>query len=261
MRPGTHFLATQTRPAGHIFFIPGDERPGDDPKTRPHFLANRCDPSVDPYVLATLAHMTTKPTEIVSHGSAGHQLADPAKPDGSFVIATRLLPRSATNLTRSHLSATEHVRAVRTSVLQAVGIGEGLGPRGSASVRGRLVRILDPRAGFQHGFILTAHEYSRRRRFQVVVPVIDRVVETDDGMEELEITPWDVLPERRHWFEQVPSAEPLLETAALISLTEEWQGGRDSRTWLKKQIEVLEPTIDASTLSVVEARIGARLAL
>lgn len=140
-------------------------------------------------------------------------------------------------------------------------MGEGIGPAGSGSVRGRLVRVLDPRAGFEHGFILTTHEYSRRRRFQIVLPVLDRVVETNEGQEELEITPWDVLPDRRDWFDRVPCAEPLLETAGLISLTEEWREGRDPRTWLKQQIEVLDTTIDANTLAMVEARISARLAV
>jgi hypothetical protein len=262
MRRGSTFSETETRPAGHIFFIPGTERPTDDTKNRPHFLVNRCDPVADPYVLGTLAHMSTKATEIHEYGCAGYEIVDPTQlkgdgRDGNFVITARLLPRSATRLTRSHHSATDSVRSVRTSVLQAAGVGEGVGKEGSGSVRGRLARVLDRRAGFEHGVILTAHEYSRQRRYQVIVPIIDRV--TEDGMEELELTPWDVLLKRRMWIDHLRYAEPLLETAGLISLTEEWKRSRDSRKWLKKQIEVTHAVIDAPTLAEVESKIGERL--
>ena len=264
MRPGSSFSATETRPGGHIFFIPAAERPTDDTKNRPHYLVNRCDPARDPYVLATLAHMSTKGTEIHEYGCAGHEIVDPMQlkgngRDGNFVVTARLLPRSASKLTRSHLSATDSVRSVRTSVLQALGVGEGVGPEGSGSVRGRLVRVMDGRAGFEHGFILTAHEYSSQRRFQAIVPVIDRV--SEDGLEELDLTPWDVLPERQPWFDQLPCTEPMLETAGLVSLTEEWKKSRDPRKWLKKQVQVTNVVIDAPTLAAVESKIGDRLRL
>jgi len=262
MRPGSSFSGSETRPAGHIFFIPGDERPGDDTKNRPHFLVNRCDPASDPFVLATLAHMTTKGTEIFEYGSSGYELSDPKRGtghggDGQFVVASRLIPRAVSRLTRSHLSATDAVRHVRSRVLQAAGVGQGVAAPGSGSVRGNLVRVFDPRAGFGHGIIVTAHEYSRRRRFQIIVPVIDRVRE--DGLEELEVTRWDVLPESRAWPHHPPIVEPVLDTAGLISLTEEWEASRDPRTWLRKQIEVTNLVIDAATLAGIDPRIGERL--
>ena len=85
MRPGTSFHGSDVRPAGHVFVIPAQERPGDDPKNRPHFLLNRCDPAVDPHVLGTLAHMSTKATEISEYGCAGHEIVDTADARGAPV--------------------------------------------------------------------------------------------------------------------------------------------------------------------------------
>src|SRR5215217_5412095 len=131
MKPGSTFGRTEIRPAGHIFFIPGEERPGDDTKNRPYFLLNRCDSAADPYALGTLAHMSTKPTEIVEYRCAGHQIGR----DENFVITARLLPRFAADLNRSRYSAVDEVRSVRRSVRQALAIGEGVMSPDSGSVR------------------------------------------------------------------------------------------------------------------------------
>jgi hypothetical protein len=263
MKPGITFRGTEIRPAGHIFFIPGAERPGDDPKNRPHFLLNRCDPAAGPHALGTLAHMSTKATEIVEYGCAGHEIAADRPTafagDRSFVITARLLPRLAWDLHRSRYSAVDEVRAVRRSVMHALSVGDDATPRGRGSIRGRIVRVLDHRAGFSFGFVLTAHEYSLQRRYQIVVPIIDRVVETEGGLEELELTPWDVVPERQSWFANLPFAEPMIDTARLLSLTEEWRKSRDPRRWLHKQIEMTSGMIDETTLAQIEAKIVERL--
>lgn len=266
MKPGSTFRGTEIRPAGHIFYVPPEERPGNDPKDRPHFLVNRCDPTPDPWVVGTLAHMSTKSTEMTEYGCAGHAI--PALPyvkeagrDGNFIISARLLPRLARDLSHSRFSATDEVRSVRRSVANALGIDEGLAPRGSGSVRGRLARILDNRADFDFGLVLTAHQYSAQRRFQIVVPIIDRVVDAGDGIEELEITPWDVLPDPQAWLTAVDLREPMIETVGLLSLTEEWRVGRDSRGWLGKQMEITSVSVDATTLAGVEAKILERFRL
>jgi hypothetical protein len=266
MKPGSTFREAEIRPAGHIFFIPGEERLGDDPKNRPHFLVNRCDLAANAYVLGTLAHMSTKATEIVEYGCSGHEIAGVPYAtgrggDGSFVIAARLFPRLAAYLDRSRYSAVDEVRGVRRSVLQALAIGEGVMPLKSGSVRGRIVRVLDDRADFDFGFVLTEHEYSAQRRYQIVVPIIDRIVEGEDGTEEIELTRWDLTPERKPWFGNLPLVEPIIETAGLLSLTEGWRKSRDPRTWLRRQIEVMDVMIDAATLAEVEARIAERLLL
>lgn len=263
MKPGSRFPAGATRPAGHIFSIPACERPTDEHKTRPYFLVNRCDVAADPLELATLAHMTTKATEHLHFGSDFHEITSSTSKqpgrDGQFVIATRLLPRDPRLLTASAMSAVDEVRSVRTAVLAALGLGEGMAAPGTPSVRGRLVRVRDERAGIRHGFVLTSHAYSAKRRYQIIVPIIDRMVGGVGGPELLEITRWDVQPGPRPWWKALPVIHPLVDTAGLVSLSERWQQGHDPRRWLTRQIDVLEPSIDPHTLAAVEERIRARL--
>ena len=264
MRPGTRFRSGATRPAGHIFYIPASERPTDDPKGRPHYLVNRCDPGADPFAVATLAHMSTKATEHTEYGSPVHEIETHGslnKPNqaGSYVIAARLLPRNPERLVVSAMSAVNAVRSVRQSVLLAVGLGEGIATAGRSSVRGRLVRVLDPGVDARYGCVLTGHAYSASRRYQVIVPIMDRIVAGIDGPEILEPTRWDVVPTREPWWDVLPLHSPMLDTAGLISLSEPWRQIRDRRKWLKPQIEILPVSIDDATLATVEARIVERL--
>lgn len=264
MKPGTRFQAGAVRPAGHIFIIPAAERLTDDVKNRPHFLANRCDPWKDPNGLATLAHMSTKNTESVQYGCPSHEIIDRtslerADQDGSFVVAARLIPQLPDRLRVSRFSAVDEVRSVRAAILRAIAPGEGTAEPGS--VRGRLVRVLDRQADFPFGVLITEARYSAKRRYQIVVPIIDRVADGDAGPELLEPTRWDVIPAPQAWVKKLPVAQPMLDTAALISLTERWQRSRDRRMWLKKQIQVLDEAVDAATLTAIQARIGERLRL
>jgi hypothetical protein len=265
MRPGTRFHAGAIRPAGHIFYIPGSERPTDDPKSRPHFLVNRCDVASDSsVVVATLAHMSTKATEHSEYGSPLHEIVGPnalTLPDqaGNYVIAARLFPRNPERLMVSAMSATDHVRSVRGAVLRAVGMGEGVAATGTASVRGRLARVGDRRVGIRYGCVVTGHAYSASRRYQVIVPIIDRVVHQHDGPQILEPNRWSVVPMRQPWWNALPLQSPMLDTAGLISLSEAWTQSRDWRRWLKPQIEVLPTSIDPGTLAAVEAKISERL--
>jgi len=257
MRPGRTFSSADTRPAGHVFFIPPAERLDDDLKNRPHFLVNRCDPAADPQALGTLVHMSTRATEADVFGCAAHTLRD----GGSHAIATRLLPWPARALERSAYSATDEIRSVRAAVARALGIGTGIADRTNGSTRGRLARIIEPKADAAFGIVLTAHDYGSRRRYQVLIPIYDQVIASPSGVELLEPLPWDVVPRRHAWMDRLPFAKPLLATAAVLTLTEEWRGSRDSRTWLRKQIEVMDAVIDPETLGEMEAKIRERLQL
>lgn len=264
MRPGARFEPGATRPAGHIFYIPAAERPTDETKTRPHFLVNRCDVAADPYGLATLAHMSTKATEHIEYGSHIHEIVDPTvlkKPDqdGNFVIASRLLPRDPERLLTSRMSAVDEVRSVRRAVVLALGLAEGVAPPGARSVRGRLVRIMDQRVSYPYGIVLGAHAYSAYRRFQIIAPILDAAVEGPDGPELLEPTRWDVEPARQPWWDALSLERPMIDTAALISLSELWRQSRDRRRWLKRQIDIMHPAVDETTLAVVEEKITERL--
>ncbi|HEY0017820.1 MAG TPA: hypothetical protein VGC13_16015 [Longimicrobium sp.] len=210
--------------------------------------------------------MSTKATEHVEYGSPVHEIPGPAvltKPDqdGSFVIASRLLPRDPDRLIVSAMSAVDEVRRVRRAVTLALGLGEGVAPPGTRSVRGRLVRIVDVRVGYAYGIVLTTHAYSAHRRFQIVAPIMDAAVEGREGPEVLEPLRWDVEPVRQPWLDAVPLKRPLVDTAALISLSEPWRQSRDRRRWLKRQIDVLDSSVDATTLVAIEERIVERLSL
>lgn len=220
----------------------------------------------DPLSVATLAHMSTKQTEHTEYGSPIHEITDASalsRPDqtGSFVIAASLLPRDPERLVVSANSAVNHVRSVRRAVLLAVGVGEGLATNGANSVRGRLVRVHDRRTGIRYGCVVTGHAYSASRRYQVIVPIIDRIVQLNGDSEILEPGRWSVVPAQHPWWNSLPFAAPMLDTAGLISLSERWQHGRDRRRWLDPQIEVLAASIDEDTLAAVEAKIAERLGL
>ncbi|HEV3050962.1 MAG TPA: hypothetical protein VGX50_11655 [Longimicrobium sp.] len=224
---------------------------------------NRCDPIADPAGMATLAHMTTKPEEHTAYGCPAHEITNTTLrlPDqqGSFVLGSRLLPVPPEWLVVSAMSASGETRSVRRVVLHAVGIGEGVAAAGTASVRGRLVRVRDQSVGIRYGCVVTGHAYSASRRYQVIVPIIDRVVDASDGLEIQEPVRWDVVPRRESWWDALPFRSPMMDTAGLISLSEPWKRSRDRRRWLKPQIKVLPTSIDSVTLAAVETAISERL--
>ena len=210
--------------------------------------------------------MSTKATEHTQYGSPFHEIADSTaltKPDqvGNYVIAARLLARDPNHLVQSARSAVDDVRSVRRAVLTALGMGKGLAAPGARSVRGRLVRVRDPRAGSRYGCVLTDHAYSSTRRYQTIVPIMDRVVNGPEGPEILELMPWDVAPPRHSWWDALPFKSPILDTAWMNSLSERWQRGSDRRWWLDPQIEVLSASIDDATLAAVETKIVERLSM
>jgi hypothetical protein len=246
--------------------IPPGGRVTDDPKSRPHFLANRCDPASDPDGLATLAHMSTRNTEAARYGCPSHEIVprevsrQPHHPR-SFVVAARLVPQLPDQLQASLASAFRDVEGVRAAILRAIAPGDAM-KQPPGSVRGRLVRVLDSRADFRYGVLVTEGRYSAQRRYQLVVPVIDRVVTGVSGPEILEPVRWDVQPRRAYaWMKSIPLQQPMFDTAGLIALTEPWRHGSDRRTWLARQIEVLDVAVDADTLSAILARIIERLQL
>jgi hypothetical protein len=175
------------------------------------------------------------------------------------VVAARLLARDPNRLGVSVMSAVQEVHSVRRVVVEAMGVGEGAASATSQSVRGRLVRIHDPQVGFRHGCVLTSHAYSASRRYQIIVPVFDRIIRGPEGTDLLEPMRWDVVPHRKPWWHALPLEEPVFDTAGLISLSELWRQGRDPRHWLKPQIEIIDALIDDATLTAVEEKIVERL--
>lgn len=266
-----HFRQTDDRPAGHVFSLPPQARLGDDPKHRPHFLIQRCSATA----LATLVHMTTKPSESVGYGAPAYEIAECSRrlkyagQLGCFVSPVRLLFAEALDLTRSEASYTASVAAVRRVTSAALGIGTGLAGPGENSVRGNLAVLsqdVADRFGFDHSLVVTQHVYSRQRRWQLVVPMVDIRHLMPKGVETREFVPepWDVVPEHGEWWNVLPPewVQPVFDTARLTSFSERWEKGYDQSRWLKAQIgRILPLKIDPITLRRIEVALVERLGL
>jgi hypothetical protein len=185
---GLNFRESDVRPAGYVFRLPPGPLRGTDKKNRRHFLMNRCPPEA----VGTVAYMTSKEHErklyqapcheILMHGRRVRRERDH---EGSFVYPCQLLFRRGRDLVRAVESEVRQVRAVRTQLKEALGIGSGL-PDPSLypdSLRGRLVRLAEPLASqvaSPYAFVLTQHAYSQKMRFQVVVSVLPEDLPVSD---------------------------------------------------------------------------------
>jgi hypothetical protein len=270
MNPGMDFGSADDRPAGHIFWIPKGEKIGND-KARFHFLVHRCrhtqQEPID-QITATLAHLTTKGTEELVFGAPCHEIKEGkgrlAKPDqeGSFVNGVRLLPRAAKLLRASDKSATRAVPGVRDAVRNAL----GLIPAAAAvegSVRGRIVRLV-PETRLQYGVILTQPEYSAKRRYQVVAPIINGVIQAPDGPRQIATNRYRFQAARQPWWQTLPGnwTRPLIDTNIVIALSEESSPNTPKGRALLKQIEaVMGHSVDAATLTQIETALITRLEL
>ncbi|HSU17868.1 hypothetical protein [Longimicrobium sp.] len=265
------FRDSDDRAAGHVFTLPPEQRFGDDPKRRPHFLLHRCSASE----FGTLAHMTTKSSEERAFGAPVHEIVECSRTlkylgqAGCFVSPVRLLFADASELARSDASYTSAVPAVRAVTAEALGMGTGAAAANAVSIRGRIVALTREVADafeFEHGVVVTQHRYSAQRRWQLVVPILDVRDVMPENADTLQFLPetWDVVPERADWWDVLPGGwqQPVIDTARLITFSERWASARDRSRWLKAQIaRVLPASVDSGTLSRIEAALGARLML
>jgi hypothetical protein len=162
-------------PAGHVYYVPTSERPGDDHDDRRFLLLKR----VPQDGVASMAATTTKPNEEVhlyTLKDAGHLLTKPDQ-SGPYVCGYNLLYRNAHLLGDSVDVQTKQLPDILTVVRTALGMGENIAdqptPRGT--LRGRLVEVtpkIRKLMYFRYGFILTEHEYSTARRWQILLPVV-----------------------------------------------------------------------------------------
>ena len=245
----------------------------EDTKNRRHLLLHDAADDGTAAVLATLVHLTTKDTERRAHKAPFYRLTTPAlqppdsEPRGSFVNGPRLVFRDVRKLIDSVGEASSNdVEGARRAVADALGITRQ--PTHQESVRGRIAQIagtLQKDTGFAFGVVLTNHVYSAERRFQAIVPIIDLQVLLRDGETPDDFVPdeTDVLPGNRPWCAKLPKswAEPLIDTARLVTLTEEWQQGRNRNAWLPKQITILDRSVDGETLREIESTLARRLGL
>ncbi|HST63322.1 MAG TPA: hypothetical protein VLK84_31720 [Longimicrobium sp.] len=272
------FKPSETRPAGHVFYVPKEARLAEDTKDRRHLLLHDCtgDGSAGAVTLATMVHLTTKETERTAHRAPFYRLrtATLQPPDpgatGSFVNAPRLIFRAAHKLIDSVGEASpEDMEGTRRAVADALGIGSqprGEGPSGS--VRGRIARVagaLQKDTGFSFGVIVTNHAYSSERRFQAIVPMIDlrMLLRDDETPSDFILEETDVRPGDRPWRAALPKswAEPLIDTVRLVTMTEEWRKAASQNAWLPRQTTILDASVDDQTLHAIEVALARRLGL
>ncbi|HEY7769045.1 hypothetical protein [Longimicrobium sp.] len=258
-------------PTGYVFDVPRWRRNVPDSKPwRPFYLLNR----VVPGDAATLALMTTKSTE-VAHGATQFIVPDTKKlrlpgQDASYIEVSSILVEDSSNFSTASDNLSRHRAAVRAQLHTALGMGEGTGPGTKGeSIRGFLVRLTRPMErefGYSFGIVLTRHEYSRARRLQTVVPVLDLRVFTGPAVSAATFEPKGGLIRPADgtaaWLRQLPPewAGHVLDVPLLNTFTEEWRMHRDPARWLPRQIEHVYPTpVDDATLAAVEAAVSERL--
>jgi hypothetical protein len=169
--------------------------PGGDTKHgRPHVLLRDC--AVDG-VVANLAYASTKGDEArrdprpafvcVDRGAAAY--AGTGLREKTWVYLSRLITTDPADLTRPRGELREEWPDIRRQLFASFGIGTGTTRDGAAvgSLRGCVVRltpaIRDELDGAGYALVVTEPAYSRRRRYQHLVPIylgVEAFGEEDD---------------------------------------------------------------------------------
>lgn len=253
------------RPAGHVFTLPHDRVPSSDVKDRGYVLLNRCAPPAH----GTLAFRSSKPTERDQFGAPAASLGKPAvspqarshrgrsapeSPGDSFLYPTRLVFWPAADLVRSSQTVTMHLRGIRRTTANALGIGTGTHASAGQGHRGKLLRLSDEGLSvfpFRWGVVLTDHRYSAEQRWQVVVPVFRsarKPMPSDVAVGESEGPPRS-LP----WISAInPDWKSAVLSCALVC----------SVSHLDRHVDRIDSaTVDDATLAALEAELTFRFAL
>jgi hypothetical protein len=173
------------RYAGEVYVLPPDEAEDGDEKYRRHVLLNDCGDGDD--AICTFAYASTQYTEAL-YGAANH-LVNPvqgAYQKTGFVRPTYVYPSRLIVCEGDHV--TEGGRTgrliddfvqVREQLRYALGIGTGTG-EGSGPAYGSyrgMIAVPTPAVrescGWDWGVVVTEGLYSKQRRFQTVVPLVD----------------------------------------------------------------------------------------
>lgn len=209
--------------AGQVFIIPPSRDPAGDPKHRPHVLLRDCHADSS---AATLAFASTQMTE--AHCGAPNILINPAATSytgtgftqPSYLYTSRLVGVDPDDLHDPAGRLIDEMPAVRASLRRALGLGTGsCAGTGSAagSLRGRVVHLghgLEEELGAALAVILTEPTYSKKERFQVVVPIL---AEADFEVEGSDVV---IEPSTTRWLAQVDAkyTRAFLWTAAIFSV-------------------------------------------
>lgn len=168
---------------GEVYLLPPEIRPGGDPKTRPYVLLTEADEET---LISTLAFCSSSGEE-TGRGAAAH-LVDPFKTTyrstgfdrPTYVYGSRLLTEE-TDVLGGHVGRIiDEMPLIRDALRTALGIATGTGAgkyaAASGSYRGQVVRLtaeMTEVCGFANCVVVTEPRYSKRRRYQTVVPILD----------------------------------------------------------------------------------------
>ena len=166
---------------GDVCFLPPEARTGGDPKWRRHVVLT---PSRRESETSVLAYATTSPVE-VWRGAAAH-LLDPVRgPDRysgfvqpTYIAAYRLVPALGWQMREKVGTVVAAMPAVRKQLRRAIGLGTGNSWSGAVtgSLRGFIAELASDVAeecGARWAVIVTEPAYSRVRRYQLVLPLLN----------------------------------------------------------------------------------------
>lgn len=167
---------------GEVRFLPPEESPGGDPKSRRHVLLTDCHTDD---VIATVAYCSTRSGEAMR--GAKYHLINPAETRytgtgfdrPTFIYLARLISIFGDELVDDPAGRLiDDMVPMRERLREALGLGTGTGAEGTAlgSLRGQIVTLApEITAGVDTNLalVLTEPQYSRERRYQIIVPMYD----------------------------------------------------------------------------------------
>lgn len=185
---------------GEVWFLPPDAGEGGDAKGRRHVLVTRCEDVGD---VAVFAYASTKGTE-AAFGAAALLVQPPETPfatrartgfdRATYVYPSRLVAAGPEQMQRKTGRLREELPLLRLLLRNALGIGSR---SHSWSWRGTIVTFsaaLQAEMDCSHGLVVTEPVYSSRKRYQIVIPVLDTRVFETGGMD-LVVAEQDWLPQ------------------------------------------------------------------
>lgn len=185
---------------GEVWFLPPDAGEGGDAKGRRHVLVTRCEDVGD---VAVFAYASTKGTE-AAFGAAALLIRPPETPSATpartgfdratYVYPSRLVSVGPEQMQRKMGRLRDELPLLRVLLRNALGIGTR--PH-SSSWRGKIVTFSDAlqaEMDCSHGLVVTEPVYSSRKRYQLVIPVLDTRVFETSGMD-LVVAQQDWLPQ------------------------------------------------------------------
>jgi hypothetical protein len=168
------------RRPGEVWFLPPQGYEGGDDKPRRHVLLTSGAEDEG----GVLAYASTKPTEAI-HGAAVLAIDPATSPRSGFSKPTHIYPaRLVLAASEDFLRMTGRLEGelpeLRSVLRAALGLGTGTagsGDRARPSWRGKVVQFRPGTwdvIGYAFAVVLTEHQYSSRRRYQLVVPIESR---------------------------------------------------------------------------------------